>query len=273
MRNKKIMFGLNTATISEKNVFRQINIASKIGFQAIGLWIDDIGWNANENEIIEYLNYAKEENILINEMCFLKAFKNKNRSFNDVLKDCEYVANIANLLDCKVLVAVPAFDNNEDLTFEEYIELNVIANSFNTEICLEPAANAKHYNSLNRAILLTEQSSIKLVLDSFHFFVGQSNIDQLINFDAEKIALIHLSDGEHYSLETLKQTKHDLRTYLGDGILPINDFFDVLNKINCKANYNIEIWNKEINRQDSETVAEKALKSAIKYCNKNITTN
>ena len=61
---------------------------------------------------------------------------------------------------------------------------------------------------------------VGLVIDAFHFYVGNSSFDELERFDGARIFIAHLADVDHADRATLRKPN---RVLPGDGVLPVRD--------------------------------------------------
>lgn len=250
--------GLNTATIAEKDPRRQVEIAAKAGFSAIGLWASDIGWDADDRELQELASLVKETGLVVNELDFLKAATSADRTLSDVLGECARMTHMARELGCPVIVAAPAGAGEEDLSSDQYRQLIAIGSQEGVVVALEFPVTAKIYSTLESVLSLVDSCGIPLAVDAFHFLAGGSRLEDLEHLDVMHIGLVHLSDAEDHPIQTLRTVKHDLRTYPGEGILSVSEFMHVIKKLDYQGSYSVEVWNKRINTEESDTVAQKA---------------
>lgn len=249
---------LNTATIAQKDPRLQIEIAANAGFSGIGLWVTDLGWDADDAYLKEIAALAGEAGLAVNELDFLKAATSADRSFEDVVAECTYLSHIAQTLSCPVIVAAPAGAGEEDLSVDQYHRLIDIGAKRGVVVTLEFPVTAKTYSTLESVLPLVASCGIPLTVDAFHFLAGGSRLEVLEDLDVKHIGLVHLSDAEDHPVQTLRTVKHDLRTYPGEGILPVADFMRVIKKRGYQGSYSVEVWNKRINAEESAAVAEKA---------------
>ena len=250
--------GLNTATLAEKDPRKQIAIAKDSGFSAIGLWINDLGWDADDEYLQEIAFLSAQAGLGINELDFLKAATSAERSFGQVFSECTRMAHVAHVLGCPVIVAAPAGAGEEDLSFEQYRQLMACGKKEDVVVSLEFPVTAKTYSTLESVLPLVDSTDIPLTVDAFHFLAGGSRLTNLEKLDVHHIALVHLSDAEDHPVQTLRTVKHDLRTYPGEGILPVAEFMQVIKNLGYRGSYSVEVWNKRINAEESPVVARKA---------------
>jgi len=78
-RQEMTTISLNTATIAQKDPRLQIEITANAGFSAIGLWISDLGWDADD----EYLQEIASGSITNGETKALEACIKRMRRLID----------------------------------------------------------------------------------------------------------------------------------------------------------------------------------------------
>ncbi len=270
---------LNTATIAEKDVFAQIAVAARAGYDAIGLWISDLLQSelrhnrrgaprpgvtpppgGPSGDFLTAVRAAVDEaGLAVNELSFVKLATSAGRTLDDITRAVDEGARIAAALECPLLVAtVAAAPGEEDVTARQLGELSALAASRGVRIAVEFSAGALRYNSLERTLPLVDDGGALILLDTFHFFVGDSSLDSLSALDPGRIGLIHISDAEKHSIRRLREVKHDLRTYPGDGFLPIVPFLKALEMIRYRSSISLEIWNGRIHGEESDAVATRA---------------
>ena len=154
--------GLNTATLAEKDPRKQIAIAKDAGFSAIGLWISDLGWDADDEYLQEIAMLAWQAGLGINELDFLKAATSAERSFEKVLGECTRMAHVARVLGCPVIVAAPAGAGEEDLSLEQYRQLMACGKKEDVVVSLEFSVTAKTYSTLESVLPLVDSTDIPL---------------------------------------------------------------------------------------------------------------
>ncbi|KUK23968.1 MAG: Xylose isomerase domain-containing protein TIM barrel, partial [Thermotoga sp. 50_1627] len=72
------------------------------------------------------------------------------------------------------------------------------------------------------------------------FFSGDSRLEELEEIDARKIVVVHVND-----LPKVEDVKDSDRIMPGDGILPLRDFFETLEKIGYDGPVSVELFNQD----------------------------
>jgi Sugar phosphate isomerases/epimerases len=99
------------------------------------------------------------------------------------------------------------------------------------------------------------RKNIGLVIDTFHFYAGNSTFEAIDNLDPEKLFIFHINDAENLPKEQLTDAQ---RLYPGMGILPIKEMKKHFDNIGYNRMASIEIFRPEYWEQDPYEVAKKA---------------
>jgi sugar phosphate isomerase/epimerase len=100
------------------------------------------------------------------------------------------------------------------------------------------------------------------VLDTFHFFVGGSQLQDFRTLPVEKIFLVHVSDAMDVSLEELK-TRHDCRTFPGCGTINYALIFQQLDRLGYHGAISLEVWNQQLMLADPIAVVRRGFESLL----------
>ncbi|MFB3886368.1 MAG: sugar phosphate isomerase/epimerase family protein [Thermodesulfobacteriota bacterium] len=106
------------------------------------------------------------------------------------------------------------------------------------------------------------RENIGLVLDTFHFYAGGSEIQSIKNVDKEKIFILHINDAENLPRERL-QDSH--RLFPGEGIIPLKEIFSKLKEIHYDGPVSIEMFRPEYWMRPPEEVARKGMEALRKF--------
>jgi sugar phosphate isomerase/epimerase len=100
-----------------------------------------------------------------------------------------------------------------------------------------------------------------LLLDTFHYFKGGSQIDDLREVPTEKIFLVHLDDAPDLPIHS-KEMCMNHRVFPGEGIFPLGQFLDVLLREKRYRDWIVlEVLNKENQHIDYVETAKKGKNS------------
>ena len=267
---------LNGATTMYADLETDIKAASAAGFDLIELWkskllkylethtVDDLKlalaearlmpWSINS---IEHISFRSEED------------------YEKIKAECRQLAEIANAIECPYIVVVPGKlpkSSTEDSLIERskkaLNDLADIAESFGVGLAFEFLGQTDcSVQTLDLAKKIVEQvdrNSVGLVIDSFHFYAGNSTFEAIDTLDPEKLFIFHINDAEDLPRETLTDAE---RLYPGKGILPLGEMKRRFDGIGYDRMVSIEIFRPEYWEHDPFEVARIAKESTERVLN------
>jgi 2-keto-myo-inositol isomerase len=265
-------FCLNTATIKKAPLEQQIRLASSAGFQRIGLWLDDIEETLKGGTSLETISmWIQNAGLKVEELCFLGGWQEaEEETFPVVLQTARQLCRVASLLHCDIVVAVPALHCGSvahgPARFRSVCE---VASEYRLRVALEFPAVAAEVKDLPTAMKLVSEAGCEnggLVLDSFHFHLGGSRLEDLNEASVKKIFLVHLSDAMAVSPEKLR-IHHDFRTFPGEGTLDFASLLERLKRLGYEGALSLEVWNQQMLKDDPWAVVQHGFESVVKLGN------
>ena len=256
-------FCLNTATIKTTPLELQIDLARRAGFRQIGLWLKDVEEamlkGASLAEIRAHLDSA---GLRVAEFCFLKGWQDADAGqLKEVLHQTHHVCEVSRQLGCDIVVTIPAAGPGWlNGAPERFREVCRVAAGYDVKIALEfpgIAAEIKDLRSANDLICAADCPNGGLVIDTFHFFLGGSKLEDFEDVAPEKIFLVHVSDAMNLPMEKLR-IPHDNRTFPGEGIIDFVPIFRQLDRLHYNGAISLEIWNRQLHQTDPVEVISKA---------------
>jgi sugar phosphate isomerase/epimerase len=141
----------------------------------------------------------------------------------------------AKTIGCETLIcATLAEDADLERDTRNFQELCRLASLYDLKIALEflPWAGICDVLSAWRVVQASGCSNAGLLVDSFHFFKGGSQIPDLVEIPTEKILMVHLCDAPAAGTG-LKEMCMKHRLFPGEvgSTLPLRDFLDMLFKV------------------------------------------
>lgn len=185
--------------------------------------------------------------------------------------ECAKLSEISKAIGCPYVLSVPSALRQGPKTVEETIEESVrvlneladIAEPYGIKIGFEflgEAGNSVTTLDLGSKIVdLVGRDSVGNVIDTYHFYAGGSSFEALENLDPSKLFIFHINGAEDLPKEQLNDSK---RLYPGEGILPIAEMKEILDKIGYDGPASVEIFRPEYWEQDPFEVAAKAKAAA-----------
>lgn len=262
---------INQATLMKSSMELFLNSVARAGFKGVELRRDQT-FSYLKDHAIRELKYLLDENGL-NCISFnaIELFSLcSKRKFNKIMKYTERLMDIGNQIGCKLIIAVPSFADEQnlatDIIFAKTIErLKVLAKlsaKYDFKIGFEPLGFPNcSVRKIDKALKIISNENLPdmgLIIDTFHYFIGEHSISDLDLIPLEKIWLIHLNDAIEKSFKELQD---------GDRVLPYQGFFDLekflkkLKEIGYEKWISLELFNEKLWNEDPYEVAQEAMTS------------
>ncbi len=186
--------------------------------------------------------------------------------YSAVKAECETLSKIAGELGCPYIVVVPGLmpeNGTREQVIEESVQvLNELADiaephgvSLAFEFLGQADCSVQTLDLCNEIVEKVGRDSIGNVIDTFHFYAGNSTFGAIDSMRPEKLFIFHINDAEDLPKEQLTDAQ---RLYPGTGILPIAEIKEHFDNIGYDRMVSIEIFRPEYWDQDPFEVARKA---------------
>ena len=263
---------LNGATTMHADLETDIKAASAAGFELIEIWAAKLREFLKTQTPADLKNLLKESNLepysinSIEHITFRTA-----EDYEEIKTECEELSNIAGEIGCPYVVVVPG-KLPENATQEEIIEesvkvlneLGTIAEKHNVSLAFEflgqTDCSVQTLDLCNEIVEKVNRENIGNVLDTFHFYAGNSTFEAIEKMNPKKLFIFHINDAENLPKEQLTDAH---RLYPGMGILPIREIKAKFDQIGYDKMVSIEIFRPEYWNEDPFEVARKARKATI----------
>ncbi len=193
--------------------------------------------------------------------------------YAEIKAECEKLSAIAAAIGCPYVLSVPGAlrqgPKTDDETIEESVrvlnELADIAEPHGIKLGFEflgEAGNSVQTLDLGSKIVdLVGRECVGNVIDTYHFYAGDSSWEALESLDPKKLFIFHINGAEDLPKDELNDSK---RLYPGEGILPIARMKETLEKIGYDGPASVEIFRPEYWQKDPFVVARDAKEAAEK---------
>lgn len=258
---------LNGATTMHADLVTDIKAASQAGFDLVEIWAAKLRRYLEQNSVEDLKNLLKENNLepySINSIEHI-TFRT-DEDYAKIKAECEELSKIAGEIGCPYIVVVPGkLPENaaKDEIIEESVkvlnELADIAEKHNISLAFEflgqTDCSVQTLDLCNEIVEKVDRKNIGNVLDTFHFYAGNSTFEAIDSLNPEKLFIFHINDAEDLPKETLTDAH---RLYPGLGILPIQEIKSRFDKIGYDRMVSIEIFRPEYWGHDPFEVAKLA---------------
>lgn len=259
---------LNGATTMNADLETDIRAASASGFDLIEIWASKMREFLKTRAVAD-LKTLLEENRLepysinsIEHITFRTA-----EDYKKIKAECEEFSRIAGEIGCPYVVVVPGRLPDGGASETEIIDESVrvlneladIAEKHGVGLAFEFLGQADcsvQTLDLDKKIIeKVNRKSVGLVIDTFHFYAGNSSFEAIDALDPEKLFVFHINDAEDLPRAELTDAH---RLYPGMGVLPIQEIKKRFDKIGYDRMVSIEIFRPEYWAQDPFEVARRA---------------
>ena len=258
---------LNGATTMRADLATDIKAASAAGFDLIEIWAAKLLEFLKNNSVEELKKLLEENNLQPYSINSIEHITFRNAEDYAAIKaETEELSDIAGRLNCPYVVVVPG-KLPENASEEEIIEesvkvLNELADisekhgvSLAFEFLGQTDCSVQTLDLCKKIVDKADRKNIGLVIDTFHFYAGNSSFEAIDRLDPEKLFIFHINDAENLPKNELTDAH---RLYPGEGILPIKEIKNHFDKIGYDRMVSIEIFRPEYWSEDPFEVARKA---------------
>ena len=258
---------LNGATTMHADLETDIRAAGAAGFDLVELWASKLRRYLESHAIADLHALLTENNVepySINSIEHI-TFRTPE-DYESIKAQCGELSAIAGQLNCPYIVVVPG-KLPEGATKEQIIDesvrvLNELADisepygvSLAFEFLGQTDCSVQTLDLCNEIVEKVDRKSVGNVIDTFHFYAGNSTFGAIDSMKPEKLFIFHINDAEDLPKEQLTDAN---RLYPGTGILPIKEIKQHFDKIGYDRMVSIEIFRPEYWDENPFEVAKKA---------------
>src|SRR6185369_13858773 len=259
---------LNGATTMRADLATDLYAARAAGFDYLEIWAAKLRTFLKERSTAELKHLFDEARLSPLSINSIEHITFRDATAYDAIKrECEELSRIAAAVGCPCIVVVPGRLPRGGATRE-----NVVAESIKglNELCDISAAHnvALAFEFLGQTdcsvptldlaaeiVREVNRKDLGVVIDSFHFYAGNSTLEMIEALDPKLIQIFHINDAEDLPREQLED-RH--RLLPGFGILPLREILSSFRKIGYDKVASVEIFRPEYWERDPFTLAREA---------------
>lgn len=263
---------LNGATTMHADLETDIKAASLAGFDLLEIWAAKLREFLKTNTTTGLKKMLEDNNLEPYSINSIEHITFRDvADYEQIKLETEELSKIAGEIGCPYVVVVPGKlpqDATEELIIDESVkvlnELGDIAEKHYVSLAFEflgqTDCSVQTLDLCNKIVKKVNRKNIGNVLDTFHFYAGNSTFEAIDSMNPEKLFIFHINDAENLPKEQLTDAH---RLYPGTGILPIKEIKAHFDKIGYDRMVSIEIFRPEYWNEDPFEVARKARKATI----------
>ena len=265
---------VNQATLMKTEMDIFLDSISKAGFKGVELRRDETFNYLKNHSITELKHLLLDSNLECISFNAIELFSLcPEDEFKKILTYTEKLMEIGNQIGCELIIAVPSFleDPNIDdnLVIKKTINrLKVIAKlseDYNFKIGFEPLGfpncSVRKIQMALKTINSEELPEMGLVIDTFHYFIGEHSINELDLIPQEKLWLIHINDAIEKPFKELQDSNRVLPC---QGFFNLEMFTNKLKSIGYNKWISLELFNEQLWDKNPYEVALESMKSMKK---------
>jgi len=265
---------INQATLMKTPMNSLLEAISNAGFEGVELRRDET-FLYSKTHSIENLNQLLINNnltcITFNAVELFSLCSEKE--FEKILDYTERLMGIGNLVGCDTIITVPSFLNDPFMSDHEIIRqtverLKILANlaeNYDFKLGFEPLGFPNcSVRKVEMALKILENKELPdmgLIIDTFHYFIGEHSIHELDIIELEKLWLIHINDAIEKPFKELQDSNRVLPC---QGFFNLEGFVNKLKSIGYDRWISLELFDEQLWQKDPYEVAKNSMDSLKK---------
>ena len=270
MLQKPMKLALNGATTMRASLETDLQAAKAAGFDYLEIWKAKLK-DRSTTDLKKLFTEAGVPPLSINSIEHI-TFRSAE-DYERIKQECRELSKIAAEIECPYIVVVPGRLPAGDVdVVEESVhvltELCDIAAEHGVALGFEflgqPDCSVPTLDLADEIVRTAARDNLGLVIDSFHFYAGGSNVRMIERLDPRSIYIFHINDAEDLPRAKLED-RH--RLLPGLGILPLRDMVTAFRSIGYDDVASVEIFRPEYWDRDPFGLARDARNTAEQIVN------
>lgn len=248
----------NGASSINADLETDIEIARRVGFPLLEIWGAKLPHYLQRNSVLDLAERFRESGVTPLSINAVDKTTYAGKDFASGENMLREYASIAGQIGCETIVVVPGKrpagatdDEVKDETVAVLRAFGDIAAAHGVQIAFEflgfPDSSVRTLDKAWEIVAEVDRPEVGLVIDTFHFHVGGSQLESLRRIDSSKLFVFHVSDCEDRPAAQL-QDAH--RLLPGSGILQLERIADELKGIGYDRLASIELFRPEYWERD-----------------------
>ncbi len=258
---------MNGATTMHADLTTDIKAAGAANFDYVEIWAAKLREFLKINSVADLKKLIEDNNLQPYSINSIEHITFRTAADYEKIKaECEELSGVAAEIGCPYVVVVPGKlpeNASKEAITEESVrvlnELADIAEKYHVGLAFEflgqTDCSVQTLDFCKEIVEKVNRENVGLVIDTFHFYAGNSTFEAIETLDPQKLFIFHINDAEDLPRADLTDAH---RLYPGTGILPIKEIKQRFDKIGYDRMVSIEIFRPEYWSEDPYEVARKA---------------
>ncbi len=264
---------VNQATLMKTPMETFLEAVSEAGFEGVELRRDETFEYLKTNSIGDLKQLLDTFNLKCITFNAVELFSLcPELEFHRILKYTERLMNIGNQIGCDTIITVPSFIEDPSISEEQIVSQTVerlkilakMAEDYSFKLGFEPLGFPNcSVRKVDFALKIIQSEGLPdmgLVIDTFHYFVGENPLNDLEKIPLDQLWLIHINDAIEKPFNEIQDSHRVLPC---QGIFNLEMFIKKLNEIGYSKWLSLELFNEQLWEENPYEVANDAL-NAIK---------
>ena len=258
---------LNGATTMNADLLTDIRAACVAGFDCLEIWAAKLSAFLKTDTTAALKAAFAEQRIEPYSINSIERITFRDdQGHAALLAECDQWCRIAAEIGCPYVVVVPGrlpAGASRAQTIDESVRvlerLSEIAASHHVALAFEflgqTDCSVQTLDLADEIVRRVARPNVGLVIDSFHFYAGGSQLASIDSLDPQRLFIFHINDAEDLPRERLED-RH--RLLPGLGILPLKEIITALRRIGYDRVTSVEIFRPEYWQRDPLELARDA---------------
>lgn len=260
---------LNTSTISGQNlgIVAEIDLAAKVGFQAIEPWVRELeAYHKSGGSMPELRKRVEDSGLKVPDVIgFAHWIVDDERERAAGMEQAKRDMDLAVQIGATHIAAPPIGANDKPgpalpVIAERYRALLELGDRMGITPMLELWGASKTLSQLGEVAYVAIQAKHPkacILLDIYHVYRGGSDFDSLNLLSGHRLPVLHTND---YPANPPREKITDaFRVYPGDGVAPLDQIFRTLRAIDFRGYLSVELFNRGYWKESPLKVAKASL--------------
>lgn len=239
---------------------KDIEAAGETGFQGVEIWkskLDDFLKNRRVEELRGLLSRYRLGAAAI---CAFSGYVwCTEEDFKKRVEQTKPYFQAANAIGCGSLIVCA--EGAKDKTFDERVEAHATRLARLAETGREYGVRIamEWFWNLREAFAVVERANhdhLGLVIDTFHWYRGDGEIENIDLTPRGKLFVVHVNDCENLPREKLTDKN---RLYCGLGVIPLVEILDKLKRLGYDGYLSVELFRDEYWKRDPKTINRESM--------------